>query len=910
MTVFQLNSLHFQNCTIVLREPPVDGRPPWTGPGYTRVNEGNELVFTVDEIPKTMPYDVVVRYQTQSRGDWEVAKITIVRPPGDYDPNGPCPNAHPTYEDHIPFSLPERESNVVALSNVCLEHGKIYKIKLLFERQRRVEDNPAAQILIDSLTAIPRIEATQVFSGTPEADNSQQMFIEHDCNATFYGIDFNERSAPECKELLDTVSIFVFDGATSCDCNPTGSETKKCSEFGGQCQCIRNVVGRQCDKCPVGYYGFGPDGCKACDCDSIGSLDNNCDILTGQCKCHQNTYGRQCNQCQPGFWNFPACERCECNGHAQLCDQETGDCLDCTDFTQGRYCHQCIQGFYGDPLIGSEIGCRPCRCPDTDASGHTHSESCQLDSRTNDMICYCKPGYAGAKCEVCAENFYGHPEIVNGTCEPCNCNNNVDLSRPGNCGSHNGTCLQCLYETAGDHCEHCKDGFYGNAFEQNCRQCDCDVLGTDGHIQYCNRTTGQCPCLKNVDGVRCDRCKDNFWKIASGEGCEPCSCDPIGSVDRQCNPYDGQCQCKDGFGGRQCNECQANFWGNPNVECRPCECDPYGSATQQCDRATGQCKCVVGIGGYKCNECARGHLGQAPYCSSCGECFDNWDLILNSVREDTKRVIEEAKQIKTTGATGAYTKEFDAMEKQIASIRDVLSNATISSKDINELEKLEEDLRKQLNSSLTELEANEIRLKGLYSNLSVANAALDGLGNRSEEIKNNANKLKEDSTELQEANIEGALNLTRQAWQKANILSQKNAEAQDLSVNAERQCHRTEQLVNTSSDEFNSLQTQNENLLDQYLADLQKLTSKIPDLNEQICDKRGNPCDSVCGGAGCSNCGGFSCENGALTRAQKALEYVKDAEKKIKSKEDIADDLIRSVRINLDFYWILYYYAH
>lgn len=881
-----------------MREPPVDGRPQWTGPGYTRVNEGQELVFTVDEIPKTMPYDVVVRYQTQSRGDWEVAKITIIRPPGDIDA-GPCRIQHPTYENDIPFVLPERDSSVVALSNICLEHGKLYKIKLLFERQRRVEDNPAAQILIDSLTAIPRIDATQVFTGSPEADNIHQTFIEHDCNATFYGIDFEDRSSPECKDLLDTVSIFVFDGAKSCDCNPTGSDhTSKCEKFGGQCSCIKNVVGRQCDKCAVGYYGFGPDGCKACDCDSIGSLDNNCDILTGQCKCRQNTYGRQCNQCQPGFWNFPNCERCECNGHAQLCDQKTGDCLDCSDFTSGRNCHLCIKGFYGDPLIGSEIGCRQCRCPDTEASNHTNADFCQLDPRTNDMICYCKIGYAGAKCDVCAENYYGHPEIVGGTCVPCNCNNNVDLSRPGNCDLHNGTCLQCLHNTAGDECQHCKDGFYGNAFEQNCRQCDCDVLGTDGQVQFCNRTTGQCPCLKNVDGVRCDRCKENFWKIASGEGCEPCSCDLIGSEDTQCNPYDGQCRCKDGFGGRQCNECQANYWGNPNRECHRCECDPYGSATQQCDRATGQCKCVVGIGGYKCNECARGYLGQAPYCSPCGECFDNWDLILNSIREETKRVIEEAKQIKTTGATGAYTKEFDAMSKQIASIRDVLSNATVSSKDIHELEVLEQDLRKQLNDSLTELQANEIRLEGLYSNLSVANAALDGLRNRGEEIKGTANQLKEDSTQLQEANIEGALNLTRQAWQKANILSQKNAEAQDLSVNAERQCHRTEQLVNTSSDEFNNLQTQNENLLDQYLADLQNLTSKIPDLNQQICDKRGDPCDSVCGGAGCSNCGGFSCENGALTRAQKALEYVKDAENKIKSKEDIADDLIRSVRIN------------
>lgn len=847
-----------------------------------------------------MPYDVVVRYQTQSRGDWEVAKITVVRP-DEYDPAGPCPNSHPSYEDRVPFTLPERGSSVIALQNVCLEHGKIYKIKLLFERQRTHEPNPAAQILIDSISTIPRIDATEVLT-KPE---NNQIYTENNCNSTLYGIDFDDRSPEECKNLLNSVSIYVFDGAGPCSCNPTGSYTKKCEEFGGRCQCKANVAGRQCDKCAPGYYGFGPEGCKACDCNSIGAADNNCDQATGQCKCHPNTYGRECDQCQTGFWNFPSCQICECNGHAQTCDQLNGECLDCADFTNGRNCERCIEGFYGDPLLGSEIGCRPCRCPDTVASGHTHSDYCQLDPRSNDMICYCKEGYSGPRCDVCAENYYGHPENSNGTCEQCNCSDNVDLGRAGNCDLQTGRCLQCLYETAGDNCEYCRDGFFGNALEHNCRQCDCDVLGTDGELQYCDRYSGQCPCLKNVVGVRCDECKKDYWKIASGEGCEACDCDPVGSESSQCNPYDGQCRCKDGFGGRQCNECQANFWGDPNVECRPCECDPYGSATQQCDRTTGQCKCILGIGGYKCNECARGFLGEAPYCQPCGECFDNWDSTLNSLREETRRVIEEAKQIKKTGATGAYTKEFEAMEKQIATIRSLLDNATISSQDIRELEGLEEKIRKELNDSLSELQVYENRVEDLFSNVNLGNAALEDLRKRGEEINANANQLKENATVLQEANVEGALNLTRQAFQKANLLTEMNTEAQQLSENAQKQCHRTEQLVNRSIDAFNALQLQNENDLDESFLVLQNLTSKLPDLNEQICDKRGDPCDSVCGGAGCSHCGGFSCENGALTRAQKALEYVQDAEKKIKEKEDVADDLIRSV-FQIDFLHLLH----
>ena len=61
------------------------------------------------------------------------------------------------------------------------------------------------------------------------------------------------------------------------------------------------------------------------------------------------------------------------------------------------------------------------------------------------------------------------------------------------------------------------------------------MLGTDPNAGPCDPTTGQCNCLANVMGKQCDRCIQNHWKIAIGEGCEPCACDPVGSVAEQCN---------------------------------------------------------------------------------------------------------------------------------------------------------------------------------------------------------------------------------------------------------------------------------------------------------------------------------------------------------------------------------------
>lgn len=63
--------------------------------------------------------------------------------------------------------------------------------------------------------------------------------------------------------------------------------------------------------------------------------------------------------------------------------------------------------------------------------------------------------------------------------------------------------------------------------------------------------------------------------------------------------------------------------------CLACDCDPHGSLTLQCDQNNGSCICQTGISGDKCNKCARGFLGQSPYCSPCGECFTNWDRILD-----------------------------------------------------------------------------------------------------------------------------------------------------------------------------------------------------------------------------------------------------------------------------------------
>ena len=64
-----------------------------------------------------------------------------------------------------------------------------------------------------------------------------------------------------------------------------------------------------------------------------------------------------------------------------------------------------------------------------------------------------------------------------------------------------------------------------------------------------------------------------------------------------------------------------------------------------------------------------------------------------------------------------------------------------------------------------------------------------------------------------------------------------------------------------------------------------------------MCDGTGDPCDDVCGGGGCGRCGGPSCDNGAVTKADNALDFAMKAEEILKAKEGRA----KGVNMNVSY---------
>uniref|UniRef100_A0A672J263 Laminin, beta 2-like n=1 Tax=Salarias fasciatus TaxID=181472 RepID=A0A672J263_SALFA len=628
----------------------------WTGPGFARVKDGAGLVFTVDNIPYAMEYDIMIRYEPEVRGRRRRGRLgglsglmTVFMP--------------------RPF---------------CFEPSNRYVVSIRFQRHGVSHRHLTAFILIDSLVLIPKYtELPGLHGGDPEAEQRREEMIRYMCLDSFM-ITPMPPLAEMCSKLICSISAIIHDGALPCQCDPQGSLSGECDRVGGQCQCKANVIGRRCDQCAPGTYGFGANGCTACACHPEGSLSHQCDPAVGQCPCRPGATGRQCSDCQPGQWGFPSCTPCQCNGHADLCDPRSGECRDCRDYTAGHLCERCVDGFFGNPVLGFGEHCRPCPCPGNPGSDHFNGDSCHADHTTNQIVCSCRPGYTGSRCNQCAPGYYGNPEQPGGQCLPCKCNGNIDTQDPGSCDPRTGQCLKCLYYTDGPDCAHCQLGYYGNALAHDCRRCTCVTAGTlpsacsDGRC-HCDRLSGACPCRSNVTGHNCDQCASNHWNYGQDGGCQPCDCHPQHSLGAHCNMFTGNCHCRPGFGGKHCTECEQFHWGDPSDQCQECNCHRLGSEMAQCDRSTGQCECRQGAAGSRCDQCARGFSGQFPQCVQCHPCFQLWDDAVCQIKRDLEHIQYTVQKILENGVTpGAGDARIRELERKLKQVQDLIGSGMVN----------------------------------------------------------------------------------------------------------------------------------------------------------------------------------------------------------------------------------------
>ncbi|KAL2101852.1 hypothetical protein ACEWY4_003613 [Coilia grayii] len=176
---------------------------------------------------------------------------------------------------------------------------------------------------------------------------------------------------------------------------------------------------------------------------------------------------------------------------------------------------------------------------------------------------YCDPAgnnnnnsSAGNIIQVCGAGQYREWRgPFKGLCVSCSCNG---LSH--HCDPHTGKCLDCEHNTAGDRCEHCAEGYYGNAAERTCRLCPCPFSVPSNSFALGCMLVGssefECVCKPGYAGLRCERCSPGYYgnPLLPHGKCQPCNC--TNGNPNMCHPLTGECE-KNNGGTDDCQECDA-----------------------------------------------------------------------------------------------------------------------------------------------------------------------------------------------------------------------------------------------------------------------------------------------------------------------------------------------------------------
>ncbi|XP_058121122.1 laminin subunit alpha [Anopheles ziemanni] len=267
-----------------------------------------------------------------------------------------------------------------------------------------VVNGGSQRVWVDYVLLVP---AEQFNGGLLQEETFDQTkeFIQQ-CGQDHFHIQTN--ASEFCKKAVFSLTADYNSGALKCNCDYSGSTSFECEPFGGQCQCKPNIIGRRCEACKTGYYGF-PD-CKPCNCPSTAQ----CHKDTGECVCPDRVTGEKCDQCMPytfGFDQIIGCEECSCNplgvaNNNLQCDMESGLC-ECKSNVVGRKCDRCQYGFYNFPY------CDPCHC---DIRGTTFEICDQADES-----CFCKTNVQGRECNTCVDGTYNLQANNPDGCTKCFC---------------------------------------------------------------------------------------------------------------------------------------------------------------------------------------------------------------------------------------------------------------------------------------------------------------------------------------------------------------------------------------------------------------------------------------------------------------------------------------------------------
>ncbi|XP_026188237.1 laminin subunit alpha-5 isoform X2 [Mastacembelus armatus] len=498
-----------------------------------------------------------------------------------------------------------------------------------------------------------------------------------------------------------------FPNCRACNCG-----TRLCEPVTGDCICPPRTVRPECTQCEPQTFGCHPVvGCEICNCSQpgISSTDVNCDTLSGQCRCKNNIVGRQCDRCAPGYYGYPNCRPCNCNEagtEEAVCNSFTGQCL-CKENVQGSRCDQCRVGtFHLDPT--NPKGCTSCfcfgatdRCLSSDkrrteimdmegwvllgadrqevavtvypGQDLVEADLSDVPDVYQDLHWYAPKIYLGDK----VSSYGGYlryrlqTQTMRGDVLPLP----VEASRPDIILKGNQMTLVFMEREYSSPEKphlgivHMVEGSFRHAQTGNSvsrEELMMVLVGLESlqiralHSQSAHSVLLRgavlegaeilpigrhannveiCMCPANYLGDSCQKCAPGYYRDTIGlflGKCVPCNCN--GHSDH-CLDGSGICvNCQHNTAGDHCERCQGGFLGNNSldgqtVSCSSCPCPlrvPSNNFAEGCvqrdDRM--QCLCMPGYAGPHCERCAPGFYGNpmvlGSRCQPC-HCHGNTD---------------------------------------------------------------------------------------------------------------------------------------------------------------------------------------------------------------------------------------------------------------------------------------------
>uniref|UniRef100_A0A9J8D7J6 Laminin, alpha 5 n=1 Tax=Cyprinus carpio carpio TaxID=630221 RepID=A0A9J8D7J6_CYPCA len=430
-------------------------------------------------------------------------------------------------------------------------------------------------------------------------------------------------------------------GCEMCNCSRPGVASLEvgCDTHNGQCRCRNNIVGRQCDRCAPGFYGY--PNCRPCDCREAGTEKDVCDSITGRCLCKENVEGSRCDQCKLGTFhldptNTKGCTKCFCFGATDRChssDKRRSEIMDMAGWVLLRSDRQevPVSTYLDQDLVEADLS----DVPDVSQDLHWHAPHAYLGDKVSpqqsgiiftSMSLNQSHESSTPRLYILYESYYDnmaesfrHAQTGNSVSREelmmvlvaleslqiralhSQSAQSVSLraavlegadNLPSGRHANNVEICLCPGHYLGDSCQKCAPGYYRDTkglFLGKCVPCNCN-----GHSDECVDGSGICVnCRHNTAGNHCEQCLGGFHGNNTVDGhavsCSSCPC-PLQVASNKCAP---------------------GYYGNPVVigsTCQPCNCNGNSDPNMlfsDCHPLTGECQSCMhnSAGPHSCDSC-------------------------------------------------------------------------------------------------------------------------------------------------------------------------------------------------------------------------------------------------------------------------------------------------------------------